>query len=811
MGPLAFAIRDALRSFRRDRAYAVTVIFTLALTIGATTAVFSIVNGVLLQPLPYREPQQLVSVREVWREVIDRARSLEVNERHFEYWREHARSFASLAQYVVMPANLTGRGDAVQIALVRGSGSLFDTLQVQAAIGRTLTPADDPEGAPDVVTIADTLWRQRFDADPDVLGSSMTIDGRPHAIVGVLSPDFRLPRRAQLSAAVDAFVPIRLRAGWVGEHNNEAVGRLRDGVALEQARAELDTLQGQVSEIATRQAAEPVTLSTAVTPLAESIVGGSRRGLLLLLGAIGAVLFIACANLANLSLTRTLGRMREAAVRSALGAGRRSLIGRALLEQLSLSVIGGGLGLWVAWVALAFFVRTAPIDLPRVDDVTLDVRVFAFAGAVSILAGVLVALLPAWRLAGRDVQGALRKSATAVASDRRGVRSHAALLAVQVALSVTLLVVTALFGVSFARVMNVDRGFSTDQVLAIDVALPATRYADRRVQREAYDRLLASVRALPGVQGVTTTSTLPLRGQSQVNFIAPDDSTSPLSEQPTANFRFVAPEYFTTLAMVITRGRTFAESERVPERPTPALISEPTAERLWPGEDPIGRRFSRGIATERSFEVVGVVADARTTSLDQVQPLMVYVPYWWQSRTAMALLIKTAVDPASMVPAVRRAVRELDPEIAIGQSRPLEQLVDASVAGRRYQMQLLVVFGLVALFIATVGVYAVTSYGVSRRRREMNIRVALGARTSQVVSLILRQGATPVLAGAVVGAGGALALGGLVASLLFEVQARDPLIVAAVVAIVGSVGLLACGLAARQGLAIDPAAALRDE
>jgi predicted permease len=811
MASLAFAIRDALRSFRRDRAYAATVILTLALTIGATTAVFSIVNGVLLQPLPYHGSQQLVSVREIWREVIDRARTLEVNERHFEHWRGQARSFTSLAQYTVLPANLTGRGDAVQITLVRSSGSLFDTLHVQAAIGRTLMPADDPEGAPDVVAITDLLWRQRFGADPGIVGSSITVDGKPHTIVGILSPEFRLPRRAQLTATVDAFVPMRFRAGWVGEHNNEAIGRLRDGVTLEQARAELDALQRQVSEIATKQAGEPVTLSTAVTPLAEAIVGGSRRGLLLLLGAIAAVLFIACANLANLSLTRTLGRMREAAVRSALGASRGRLVGRALLEQLSLAVIGGALGLWVAWMALALFVRTAPIDLPRVDDVALDVRVFAFAAVVSILAGLLVALLPAWRLAGHDVQGALRASATAVASDRRGLRSHAALLAVQVALSVTLLVVTALFGVSFARVMNVDRGFSTDQVLAIDVALPATRYADRRVQRDAYERLLAIVRALPAVQSVTTTSTLPLRGQSQVNFIAPESTKSPLSEQPAANFRFVAPEYFTTLGMAIRRGRTFSESERDPERPTPALLSEPAAERLWPGEDPIGRRFSRGIATEQSFEVVGVVADARTTSLDGTQPLMVYVPYWWQSRTSMALLIKTAVDPAAMIPAVRRAVRELDPEIAIGQSRPLEQLVDASVSGRRYQMQLFVAFGLVALFIATVGVYAVTSYSISRRRREMNIRVALGAHASQVVHLVLRQGMAPVIVGVVAGACGALAFGGIIATLLFDVRPREPWIIGAVVAIVGAVGLLTCALAARQGLSIDPAAALRDE
>jgi predicted permease len=810
MGSLAIDIRDALRSVRRDRAFAATVVATLALTIGTTTAVFSIVHGVLLEPLAYKEPQQLVALREIWRQFSDRAPTLEVNEQHFEYWRAHAKSFESLAQYVSLPANLTGHGDAAQIALVRTSGSLFSVLGTRAAIGRTLTSQDEPEGAPDVVTITESLWRQRLDADPGIVGHSIVLDGRPHTVVGVLPADFRLPGQ-QPDTMVDACVPLRVTAGWVGDHNNQAIGRLRDGVTVEQARGELDVLQAQISEIATAEAREMVTLASAVTPLADHVVGKARRGLLLLLAAIAVVLLIACSNLANLSLTRTLGRMREAAIRSALGASRRRLIGKALLEQLLLSGAGGALGIWVAWMALALFVRTAPIDLPRVDDVALDGRVVAFAAGVSILTGVLVALVPAWRMAAGDVQAALRAKATAVASDRGSTRSHATLLALQVGLSVTLLVVTALLGTSLMRVLTVDRGFSAERVLATEVALPATRYAEEPVRRAAYDRLLAAVRALPGVEGATTTSMLPLRGQGQINFIAPEGNTLPRSALPSANFRFVAPEFFRTLGIVVRRGRSFGDAERDPNRPVPALVSEPTAERLWPGEHPIGKRFSRGIATERGFEVVGVVADARMTSLDHQPPLMVYLPYWWRSRPATSLLIKTAVDPVSLLPDVRRVIREIDPEIAVGGARPLGQIVDASVAGRRYQVRLFVAFGLVALFIATVGVYAVTSYGVSRRRREMNIRVALGAQTPQVMALILRQAATPVIAGIVAGACGALAVGGIVSSLLFEVQARDPLIVATVVAIVGSVGLVTCGLTARRGLSLDPAAALRDE
>lgn len=812
VGSLLFDLRDALRSFRRDRAYAATVVLTLALTIGATTAVFSIVNGVLLEPLPFPAPARLVALREIWREMADRAPTLEVNERHFEYWREHARSFEAMAQHMTRPANLAGRDGAAQVSVVYASGSLFDVLQVPAAMGRTLTPADDPDGAPDVAALSDGLWRQRFGADPSIVGTPIVLDGKPFIVVGILPSGFRLPREEQLTAAADVFVPLRVSVGWVGDHNNEAVGRLREGVSLEQARAELDALQGQVGEIATQAAHEPVTLASVVTPLSEHVVGASRRGLLVLLAAILSVLLIACFNLANLSLTRTLGRLRDTAVRSALGASRARLVGRAMIEQLVLAAAGGGLGIYVAWLALSLFVRTAPVDLPRVDEVAIDARVLAFTAVLSMLAGLLVALVPAARTAGRDAQSALRVGALAVASDRRGLRGHAALLTAQVGLSVTLLVVTALFVTSLVRVLNIDRGFSDERVLVVDVALPATRYAEEPVRQAAYDRMLAAVQALPGVEGAATTSMLPLRGEGQVNFVAREGAILSASELPSANFRFVAPEYFRTMGMAVRRGRPFTTDERDPTRPAPALVSELTAARLWPGDDAIGKRFSRGISGEQGFEVVGVVADARTTALDRAeQPLMVYVPYWWRSRPSTSLLVKTAVAPLSVLPAVRRALLDIDPEIAIGRARPMEQIVDDSVAGRRYQAQMLGIFGGVALFIAVIGIYAVASYGISRRRREMNIRVALGAETRQVMGLVLRQGTLPVLAGIVAGIGGALAMGSVVASLLFEVRAWDPVIIASVVAVVGTVGVATCGLAARRGLRLNPAAALREE
>lgn len=808
-----FDVRDALRGLRRDRAYAAAVVLTLALTIGGSTAVFSIVDGVILKPLGYPEAHRLVTIQEGWNELRLLSSGIEVNEQHFEYWRGRATTFESMAQYIVLPANLTGAGDATQVPVGRVSGSFFDVLRVQAARGRVLNPSDEPSGRPEVAVISDACWRQRFASDPAIVGRSIVLDGKPRTIVGVLGREFRLPTERLVSSG-EAFVPIHMdaeRVGWVGDHNNEAFGRLRDGVSLEQARAELDLLQRRVSEIATREAKEPVSLTSVVRPLSETVVGQSRRGLLLLLGAIGAVLLIACANLANLSLTRAIGRLRDAAIRSAIGASRSRLIVRSMVEQVVLSLSGGAFGLAVAWAALRVFVRTAPIDLPRVNEVAIDGRVLAFAAAVSTIAGIAVSALPAWRQSRVDVERTLRAGALTTTSDRGGIRARGALLALQIGLSLTLLAVTGLLAGSLVRVMNVDRGFAAERVLLVPVSLPANRYPTEVSLVAAYDRLLPTVRALPGVTSASVISASPLSGSGQVNSVVPAGSTRPRSEQPSANYRFVGPEFFQTMGIAVLRGRTFTDAERPPAHMMPALISDRTAQRLWPDQDALGKQFSRGIPGEAGFEVVGIVADAKLTSLERTPPLMVYLPYWWRSRMTTQLVVKTAGDPAAVMPAVRRAVNGVDDEIAIGNARPLEQLVGTSIAGRRYQVQLFVAFGVVALFIAALGVYAVTAYGVSQRRRELNIRAALGAQPAQVLGMVARQSGGPIVAGLVAGVIGAVALSGLVGSLLFEVQARDPRILGAMTVMVGAIAALATFVAARQGLTYDPAAALRED
>ena len=482
-----------------------------------------------------------------------------------------------------------------------------------------------------------------------------------------------------------------------------------------------------------------MTLAATVTPLAEHVTGTSRRGLILLLAAVLAVLLIACSNLANLSLTRSLARVRETAIRAALGASSARLVRRAVMEQLLLSVAGGALGIWVAWAALALFVRTAPLDLPRVNDVALDARAIAFTATVALFAGAIVAIVPALRLAGHDLQTILR-AGVAAASARGRLRSHTILLTAQIGLSVTLLVVAALFGASSMRVLNVNRGFTSDNVLAVDIALPAARYGEETGRQAVYDRLLAAIRVLPGVESVATTSMLPLRGQGQVNFIAREGSTAPTSELPTANFRFVAPDFFRTLGITVERGRPFTDAERNPRRPAPALVSRATASRLWPGQNAAlalqprhghravlrgGRRGRR-----RADDVARSPA-----ALDGLRPLLVAKPIF--RLAADQDRRRAGVDGRRGAPRRPRSIPR-SPSANRGRSRSSPS---SSLAGRRYQARLFIVFGAVGLFIAVIGVYAVTAFGtVTAAAQDGHFRVALGARRAQVIGLVLRRG-----------------------------------------------------------------------
>lgn len=817
MDTLRLDLRDTLRAFRRDPLYAVAVVATLALALGASTAIFSIVNGVILRPLAFHDADRLVSVREVVPRIAGRYPTLPANARHFEEWRTRAHSFAAIAQIEWRRANLTGAGDPVQVPVVRVSGTLFDVLQAPVAMGRALTVDDERTDHPPVTVIGDRLWTDRLGHDPNILGRSITLGGTQYAVVGVLPPGFELPtfevlgESASLSSTFDAVVPFRLNfanVGWMGQFNYPVIARLKPGVTVDQGRAELDVMQRAVAEIAAREVHEPVELRGWIVPLEESIVGRARHGLLLLLAAIGAVVLIACANLANLSLTRGLGRMRDAAVRSALGASRLRLVRGVLLEQLLLALGGGALGLVVAREGLELFVRTAPVDLPRINAIAIDGRVMAFAAVLAIIAGLSVALLPAWRMGRGDVQATLRGGGHGT-TDRGGLRVRSTLLSTQVALAVTLLAITGLFVSSFVQLLRVDLGFSPERVLALEISPIASRYPDVKERAALYDRIMDGTRQLSSVSSAAWTSALPLTGETWVDLVALVGDVRPSSQKASANYRFVGPEYFTTLSMPLARGRSIEARDR--NRPVvPAVLSARAAQTLWPGQDPIGRQFTRGDPNSR-FEVVGVVVDGHPTALESESPLMVYVPYWFNNEGKSVLLVRTRRDAAALAGELRQVIRRVDPEIAIADVQPLDRVVNTALEGRRYQMWLFLAFGVFALLIAMVGVYATTAYGVSRRRREMNIRVALGARATQVFALVLRQSTVPLFLGIAIGCAGAIAAGRAAGSLLFNVRPADPLVLAGVVVLVGAIGGVASASAAREALRANPVAALRED
>ena len=816
MRELLYDLRGTWRGLRHDRLYAIAVTGTLALTLGAAVAVFSIVNGVLLRPLSYAEPEALVSIREILPGLVDRYPTLPTAMRHFDVWRDRATAFTAMAATDWRTSTLTGAGDATQVVVLRSSGTLFDVLRIPTTLGRGLTRDDENRERPAVTVISEQLWRERLGSDPAVVGRPLTLNGAQFTIVGVIPRGYALPHlqthddSGTVTSDVAAIVPFRISLAnhdWMGQFNYGVVARLKPGVTLQQARAEMNVLQGTVAEIARRETRGPAELRAWLLPLEEAIVGPVRRGLLLLLGAIGGLLLIACANLANLTLTRTMGRLRESAVRGALGASRWRLIRGVVVDQVVLAAAGGVLGVTFAQAALRVFVTTAPAGLPRVQEVSIDARVLAVGAITTLLAALAVALVPAWRLGRADLESVLRSGGRT--SERGAVRLRSVLLTTQIALSVMLLAVSGLFVSSLTRLLRADNGFTTEGAVTIEVAPGSRKYPDTPERAALYDRIFERVRPMPGVTAAAWTSALPLTGETWIDAILRQDRTVSPDARPTANYRFIGPEYFQAIGTPILQGRSIEPQDRT-STVTPAVINGRAARTIWPGEPPIGRVFTR-VDTSQKLVVVGVVSDGRITSLETEPPLMVYVPYWFNNEGKSVLVVRAQGDAMALVPAIRGVVREVDPDVAVARVAPLTELIDAAVEHRRYQASLFTAFGSAALLLAIVGVYATAAYGVSRRRRELNIRVALGAQTSQVFSMVLRQNVTPVAAGLAAGLAGALGLGSVVASLLFEVRPRDPVVLAVVLGIVAAAGILSAATATFTGLRIEPAAALRDD
>jgi putative ABC transport system permease protein len=806
-------IRYAIRGLSRDRSFAAMVVLSLALGIGANAAIFSLVNSVLLRPPAYRDPDRLVAIDQIVPKFAKLYPALPVNPAILFAWRKQATSLESIGVMEPTSVNLTGAGEPELLSGARVSANIFAVLGIQPRLGRSFMDGEDPSGHDRVAILADSLWRRRFHSDPAIVGRKILLNGTPHEVVGVLPASFRFPVGtgfAGLSAAAktEVFRPLgygnddlKLR---FGDLNYWVTARLRPGVSISKARAELNVVQAGISATLP----DNLDLHASVVPLQDYMVGDVRQGLVLLMSAVGAVLMILWVNLANLSLVRAAGRARDAAIRTALGASRGRLVRQSLFESLLLALTGGALGVALAYGGLRALLAAAPIDLPRLNEVHVDLRVLLFALGVSLAAGAVLGILPALRSAAASPFESLKSGSRTNTEGRRGLRIRNLLVSLEVGIGATLLVTAGLLIASFVRVMTVDKGFDVERVIALDMSLPSTRYPNDAPRAAFFRRVLDKAVAMPGVQSVALVSNLPLEGEIWIDIVGVEHDPRPLLERPSTNVRFISPGYFQTLRIPLRDGRDFQEQD---QKRKVAIISAGLAQRLWPGQNSIGRRLDNGNDEQSAMEVVGVTPDIRSTSLDHDPVNMMYIPYWQRAQRQGSLLVRTAMDPRGIAAALRNAIWAVDSEVPIPEVRTLEQVMERSVAQRRFQVMLVVLFAAAALALAAFGTYGVVSYAVARRRAEMGIRMALGATRRDVLAMVLRQGMMPVFAGLAAGAMAALAIGRSVASLLFQVSPRDPLAFTAAAAVLLLVSVAACLVPARRATRVDPTEALRCE
>jgi putative ABC transport system permease protein len=802
-------MRYSLRTLGREPGFAAAAILTVALGVGANTAIFSIVNGVLLRPLPYAAPERLVALREVVPAFAKMYPTLPVCVHHFVEWRTRTKSFESLSVMDPTTTTLSDGAQAEQLDAMRVSADIFRTLGVQAALGRTFVDGEDQEGRNGVAVITDSLWRRRFHADPHIVGQTIHLDSRAVTVAGILPAWFEFPSLQIMETAKpttarpEVFLPVVFRKDeletLMGMFNYNVVARLKPGVSVERTRAELDVIAAQL----VKESGDKLELRASVTPLLDYVTGRSRRGLLVLLGAVGSVLLIVCVNLANLLLARAERQGREAAIRTALGASPARLLRQAFTQALVIALLGGALGVVVASAGLGALVRSAPADIPRLAEVHLDLRVLLFALGITTLAGLLFGLAPAWHAARTDPQTALKGSGRTATSGSGGLRLRSALVAAEVGLSGVLLVTGALLMTSFMRVIRSEKGFRAPAVLSAQIQIPRVKYTDDAQSNQFYRRLLASLAAQPGVLSAGIGTQLPLQGETWIDSVSLPGDQRPGWQRPTTNVRFISPDYLRTMGIPLRSGRPFNDQDPI----SAVIVSESLARLLWQGQDPLGRKLMDG---EKEHEVIGVAGDVRAEPHKAAVPTL-YRPYWdWAPRRVM-LVARAAGDPRAAIGAMRAAVRSVDSEVPLAEVRTMREVLEQSVAERRFQMLLAAAFAASALLLTSLGIYGVVSYSVARRTNEIGIRIALGAQAGDVYGMVLRQAMTPVVAGLVAGLAGAVAVGTLLASLLYEVRPNDPVTIAAVALLLAAVGLAASFTPARRALRADPLAALRQE
>jgi putative ABC transport system permease protein len=800
-------LRFAVRMLRKSPGFTAVAVIALALGIGANTAIFSVVNTVLLRPLPYKDPDQLVMVWEdATRHGYPRDTPAAAN---FVDWRDQNSVFTGMAAIADMNFNLTGTGDPERLKGRRVSANLFPLLAVDPQLGRVFSAAEDQPGAAKVTLLSYRLWQRGFGGDPAIVGKPLTLNSETYTIVGVMPARFQFPEKDD-----ELWVPIALDASAAANRNRhylEVLARLKPGVTLQQARTEMTTIGARLQQQYPKSNAD---LGVAVTSLHEHLVGDIKPALLILLGAVGLVLLIACANVANLLLARAAIRQKEIALRVALGARRWRLLRQFMTESVLLATVGGIVGLAIAYVGLVLLRTFIPENISQAREISLDFKVLGFTLLVSILTGLVFGLAPAIQAARLNQSETLKEGGRDSVTGRSGKRIRGLLVTAEVAVSLVLLIAAGLLINSFLRLRNIDPGFRVDHLLTMKIELPEPKYEEMERRTTFYNDLIQRVQSLAGVRAAAVTTNLPLYRQGNSISVRLEGKPEPQPGQELIVVtRIVSPGYFDTMSIPLLAGRPISDQDSETS-PNVVVISETMAKRFWPGEESIGKRLAAGRVRSDAdwIQVVGIVKDVRQFELNAEPRPQMYLSYRQADFFAPEdLVVRTDIEPASVAVTVRKAVWEIDKDQPVSNIRTMEDILADSIARQRFSMLLLGVFAGVALLLAAVGIYGVMSYSVAQRTHEIGIRMALGAQTGAVLKLAVGYGLKLVLAGVAVGLVAAFILTRLMSTLLFGVTPTDPATFALISLLLISVAALASYIPARRATKVDPLIALRYE
>jgi predicted permease len=803
--------RYAFRTLLKNPAFTLVAVVALALGVGANTAIFSVVNAVLLRPLPYKNPDRLVLVKESLPELG--WSQLSTSPAEFLDYKEGNDVFSAIAAFRDLSLNLTGQGEPQRIQAARVSASLFPLLQVQPAMGRAFF--EDEVGKSDVVILSHAIWQGHFGSDTAIIGKVVKLDDKPYTIIGVMPPEFHFPYAwTSLADAAELWIPLALteeeKNNRAGSFDYGVIGRLKPTVSLAEARANIEAVAASAQQLHPEVYNGNVHVTVTVVSLQQDVVKGSRPLLLILLGAVGLVLFISCANVANLQLARATTRQKEIAIRSAMGATTARLVRQLLTESIMLALAGGGCGLLLAAWAVDLIAKFGPQDVPRLHEVSLDSTVLIFTLVVSLLTGILFGLAPALQNSRLNLNETLKETGGRWGQGREGKRLRGLLVIFETALALVLLVGAGLLINSFVRLLRVPPGFDPEGVVIARTAMPATRYPKHQQSKALYKQVSERLAALPGVQSVGVASNLPLIGEWQIGFIIDGRASN---EYYNASSALVSNDYFRAMGIQLIRGRAFTDEDREDTLPV-IIINETMARNFWPGEDPIGHRIKwGGWGKDAWLTIVGVAADIKVSSLEAELMPAVYMPIFQipRARPNTVFIARTNAGETSLISAVRGEIRAADEELPVYDIRTMKQVVAESISQRRFSMMLLAVFAATALLLAAIGLYGVISFSVTERTQEIGIRMALGASRREVLKLVLGEGLYLSLTGIFLGIAGAFVLTRLMSSLLFAVSATDPVTFAATSLVLAGVALGACFIPAHRATKVDPMVALRHE